>query len=938
MNSSRLLVSMVLALPLSVGVARADLTANLIGYWAFEEGSGTVAADSSGHGNNGQIVGTQWVDGTVGSFALEFNATTDDYVWIGKYAPKVETTVTVALWAYARSRPKWASLVKNWGSNDSGAFHFGLGNDTAGMLDVLVSQSDGTEVEVNHGVLFPLDDWHHCVFTADGSKLKLYLDGEEVAGGAYDGTLKTSFPFLAIGAKPNDSGAVTTSWGYWDGFLDDVRIYSAALTAGEVQQVMKFEPHPLAKAPDPQDGSMIDATSATLAWRAGDLAAAHAVYISDSFEDVDEGLVEPLVTTENSLEVGTAAPYPSGLTPGQTYYWRVDEVNDAHSDSPWKGNVWSFQVRPAVAWSPFPPDGSTYAPLDQDLTWENGINALFHAVYLGETFDEVNDAADGDHMIGSETFDPGVLEPGRTYYWRVDEYAGLTTVCRGDVWSFTTLPDIAPVDDPNLLLWWPLDEGLGSMTAADWSGHGYHNSLAKGPTWIAGGYDGNALQLDGQDDYLHASLRPAMPSQTVCAWVKVDQIPASILGWTNSLPKGGAHDRELYVGADGLVRWRVWCKDNTNNIVISSQAVKKGHWHHLAVLYTERGTTEMYLDGASQGYNNTSTMYTGYTSPHLTVGFEPIQARYLSGGVGDVRVYNKALSDDEIAEIMRDDPLRAGSPEPGPDTLVTIQNADALSWSAGDTAASHDVYLGTDYQAVADADPNAAEYRGNRSGTSFSLAGLVEFGGGDCYWRIDEVEADGTVRAGCVWKFTVPDYLLVDDFESYTNSLGGAVYETWIDGLGFDVPEPGNPGNGSGSVVGHDIWNGSYTNLMETSNVYAGFQAMPIYYDNTAGLGYAEVERTLSPAQDWTSEGVTTLVVPFRGAASNTGQLYVKINGTQVPYTGDTADVASKKWITWKIDLASIGVSVKKVTTLTIGIQGGETGVLHIDDIRLTKP
>ncbi len=938
MNNERLLVSMVLLVTLFAGAAWADLTANLVGYWAFEEGSGAVAADSSGNGNDGEIMGTEWVDGTVGSFALEFNATTDDYVWIGKYEPKVEKTVTVALWAYARSRPQWASLVKNWGSSDSGAFHFGLGKETAGMLDVYISQSDGTAIEVNHGELFPLDDWHHCAFTADGSKVKLYLDGEEVASGAYDGTLKTSFPYLAIGAKPNESGTVVSGWGYWDGFMDDVRIYSVGLTAGEIQQVMKFEPHPLAKAPNPEDGSMVDHTSTTLTWRAGDLAASHAVYLSDNFEDVNEGLVEPVTTTENSLKVGTTAPYAAGLTPGQTYYWRVDEVNEAHSDSPWTGNIWSFQVRPAIAWSPSPPDGSTYAPLNQDLVWKNGINALFHVVYFGETFDEMNDAADGDNMVTDEAFDPGTLEPNRTYYWRVDECVGWTTIRRGDVWSFTTLPDIAPVGDPNLLLWWASDEGLGSVTAVDWSGHGYHSSLANGPEWIAGGYDGDALQFDGKDDYLYANLAPAMPSQTVSAWVRVDRIPASILGWTNSLPTGGAHDRELYVGADGLVRWRIWCKDNSNNIVTSSQAVKKGQWHHLAVLYTEQGTTELYLDGVSQGYNNTSTMYTGYTSPHLTVGIDPTQARYLAGAVGDVRVYDKALSEDEIAEIMRDDPLRAGSPEPGPDTVVSVQDAEALSWSAGDTAVSHDVYFGADYQAVADADPNSAEYQGNQSGTSFSLTGLVEFGGGDYYWRIDEVEADGTVRPGCVWKFTVPDYLIVDDFESYTSSLGGAIYETWIDGLGFEVPEPGSPGNGTGSLVGHDIWTGGYTNLMETNNVYAGFQAMPIYYDNTAGLGYAEVERTFSPAQNWTAEGVTTLVVPFRGTATNTGQLYIKINGTQVSYSGDTAGVASKKWIAWKIDLASIGVNVKKVTTMTIGIDGGETGVLYLDDIRLTKP
>ena len=62
------------------------------------------------------------------------------------------------------------------------------------------------------------------------------------------------------------------------------------------------------------------------------------------------------------------------------------------------------------------------------------------------------------------------------------------------------------------------------------------------------------------------------------------------------------------------------------------------------------------------------------------------------------------------------------------------------------------------------------------------------------------------------------------------------------------------------------------------------------------------------------------------------------INGTKVPYAGDATDIASIDWITWEIDLASVGVNAASVTTMTIGIEGGESGVLYIDEIWLTKP
>jgi len=222
---------------------------------------------------------------------------------------------------------------------------------------------------------------------------------------------------------------------------------------------------------------------------------------------------------------------------------------------------------------------------------------------------------------------------------------------------------------------------------------------------------------------------------------------------------------------------------------------------------------------------------------------------------------------------------------------------------------------------------------------SFPLAGRVEFGGGDYFWRIDEVEADETVHAGNIWNFTVPDYLIVEDFESYSNEVGSRAFEKWIDGIGFTLPEPGNPGNGTGSAVGHDIWSvdSPYLDgtIMETTNVRGGALAMPIYYDNTLAPAVSEADRTFTPGQNWTAEGVTTLVLHVRGQADNTGDLYVKINGVKVPYGGDIADGG---WVPWEIDLASVGVSLTNVTTLTIGIEGGGTGVIFVDDIILTRP
>lgn len=89
----------------------------------------------------------------------------------------------------------------------------------------------------------------------------------------------------------------------------------------------------------------------------------------------------------------------------------------------------------AAAAGAYPPDGATGVPRTADLSWSAGVGALSHDVYFGTSSPGVSQGNQSD----SETFDPGALEYGTTYYWRIDEQtAGGTEL--GAVWSFTTEP------------------------------------------------------------------------------------------------------------------------------------------------------------------------------------------------------------------------------------------------------------------------------------------------------------------------------------------------------------------------------------------------------------------------------------------------------------------------------------------------------------------
>ncbi|MCP4414003.1 MAG: LamG domain-containing protein, partial [Gammaproteobacteria bacterium] len=169
--------------------------------------------------------------------ALNFDGSYD-YALVSNY-PKPDSVMTVTAWAYARARPNWASIVKNW-AGPTGAFHFGL-KENDGDLEVQITEADGDVVDIREGStnLFPLDSWQHVALIADGSRIRLFRNATQVASAAYDGTLKTSFNALAIGMKPNDSGTGPNQWapGFWDGKIDEVRMYDRALSPLELLDI-----------------------------------------------------------------------------------------------------------------------------------------------------------------------------------------------------------------------------------------------------------------------------------------------------------------------------------------------------------------------------------------------------------------------------------------------------------------------------------------------------------------------------------------------------------------------------------------------------------------------------------------------------------------------------------------------------------------------------
>jgi len=853
-----------------------NASAGLLGYWRLDEGSGTTVYDSSGSGIDGTFEGDpEWVAGHSG-FALELDG--DDWVNFGTPPELVLTgDISITCWV----NPSAFDGRQGFAGLDTGyVFKVHEGG-------VLCFTTPGISDMASNASVIEAGIWQHvAVSFIPGQNAIFYINGVE--------TERVTGSTINAGGGPFRIGSNQWSENLI-GLIDEVRIYDHILTEPEILAAMEgSKGYPYALGPYPEDGAIYPDTWVSLSWKAGDFAVSHDVYLGENFDDVNDATRDSDVFRGNQslgfefLIVGfTGYPYPDGLVNGTTYYWRIDEVNDADPNSPWKGDVWSFTVPPKTAYNPVPSDNAKFIDVDGIiLSWTAGHDSKLHTVFIGDDYDTVANATGGMQQVGTN-YTTESLEFDKTYYWRVDESDGIVTH-KGDVWSFKTRPEIL-VSDPNLVGWWKLDEGMGDIVL-DWSGHNNHGTLTNGPVWVEGA-DGGALQFDGQNDYVNLETPPELyipNNYTYTAWFRVGQDINGDSGAQYILCIGSRSDLcfgvEDNVGIDGDLALHYYdTAPGFHALGVGQTIWYADDWHMVAGTKDATGH-KIYLDGELKN-SDTNTNDDNYaTSRMISIGAMGWNSdEYFNGTIDDVRIYNRALTQDEIQTIMRGDLFVAWNPSPAKGATPNIDEALPLSWLPGDNASEHDIYFGTDMDAVADADTSTADiYRGRQNDTSYTPPEGVEWGGGPYYWRIDEYNTDGSISKGRIWRFAVADYILVDDFESYDGGEN-QIWYAWHDGLGYGAPGTVNyfAGNGTGAAVGD-----------ETTSVNSGRQSMPVVYDNNKQgyAKYSEVELTLTAPRDWTKHDVAELSIWFRGYPASTGSFVEGPAGTYT-MTGSGADI-----------------------------------------------
>ena len=305
--------------------------ANLVAWWKFDEGSGTVAHDWIG-GNHGTVYGAAWTTGKIGG-GLSFDGV-NDYVETTTLND-IDQPITISVWIKAEELDRvYTVFGRNRDIHSAYYYENVLFIDATNM--VRFGDRSGSDAYVCSTGPIEKDKWYHIAVTrASASNVKLYINGVlDNSGSTVD------YDNSGINYR---IGTINTGHYPFKGKIDDVRVYNRALSAGEVWQLCEGTLPHRAFSPSPRDGARGVPLDGVLSWWPGKNAVWHDVYFGTDFNDVNDANTT-ITWGAYKGRRDTTLYDPNGLDEGQTYYWRIDEVNDANIDSPWRGNIWSFKT------------------------------------------------------------------------------------------------------------------------------------------------------------------------------------------------------------------------------------------------------------------------------------------------------------------------------------------------------------------------------------------------------------------------------------------------------------------------------------------------------------------------------------------------------------------------------------------------------------------
>ena len=517
---------------------------------------------------------------------------------------------------------------------------WGITIDDSGDLDFRVNAGGTWDRVIVSGVV-ETGEWQNIVATYDGTDMQLYLNGtlvgtqaHSVGGDLSEGAGDT----ITIGDSPVGGREV-------DGLIDDARVYDYVLSDAEIAELYGLIGHwkldeasgtvatdstaigndggywngaaPGGNGPYPTvgaDAAEVDSSDAHIG-----------MYAHSSYENISETItLAAWVYFDTAIADQTAQEYPIGRSD-----WGSQSGFSLHVDQPY-ADALKFRLF----------NGTTYA----DASWNNsGIEAGEWHHVVG-TYDGTTMSLYVDGELKDTTTFAGPLVP----YTGANLNLGWGQIGRlFDVRLYNrrvTEKEIA--DMYGLIGHWRMDEGSGS-TAADSTGYGNDATLS-GATWTSTCTGKYALEFDGAGGTAATGSNFDPPAQgTVAYWFRSDGTPAS-----RQRPWGNGGNFEMWYDTDGLMSFDIATDGYQGGFITTTPVDTANRWYHLVGVYDSADESySIYINGRLHKSGISTWAINDEAANILTFGTRTGNTQYFDGAIRDFRVYNRPLSNDEIAEL-----------------------------------------------------------------------------------------------------------------------------------------------------------------------------------------------------------------------------------------------------------------------------------------------
>jgi chitodextrinase len=755
-------------------------TPPLAAAYSFDEGAGTTVGDASGNGNTGTLANATWSAAGKYGNALFFNGTNARVTIPDSASLRLTTAMTLEAWVNpAPGASQWRDVIYKGNDNyflESSSFNAGQpgGGGTFGGQDVIVYGP----------AALPANTWTHVAMTYNGATIRFYVNGVEVASGPKTGSIATSANPLEIGGDG--------IWGqYFQGLIDEVRVYNVALTAQQIQADMNAPVTPPGPdtepptAPGTLTATGVSASQINLSWGPATDNVGVTGYLIERCQGANcSGFAQVASTT------GAGTTYAdTGLVESTTYRYRV-RATDGTTPGPY-GNVASAATQTSADTQPPTAPGTLTATgvsaSQINLSWGPATDNVGVTGYLIERCQGVG--CPNPVQIATTT-GPGTtyadigLAASTTYRYRVRATDGTTPGPYSNVANGTTLGAVSS----SLVAAYGFSEGAGASTVADASGNGNTGTIANA-SWSTAGKYGNALSFNGTNARVtipnSAALQLAT-GMTLEAWVNP---AAGASQWRDVIYKGNDN---YYLESSSFNGGRPGGGGTFGGqgvIVYGAGALPANTWTHLAVTY-DGAALRTYVNGVEVGSGAKTGNITTSTNP-LEIGGDSLYGQFFQGLIDEVRVYNVALTAQQIQTDMNT-PVAPTTPDgepptkPGSLTATTVGGSEIdLSWGASTDNVGVTGYL---IERCAGTGCNGFSQIGTTSGTGTTYAdqGLAS---GTYRYRVRATDATGNLGpysdvAEATATFAISPQVAALTFtrtQQFTADVGGV---TWsVDGV-----------------------------------------------------------------------------------------------------------------------------------------------------------